>query len=223
MRSPPVGLRDRGKAKNNGFPMKSPVTQTSAPASGSETRLPPRERILRAACELFYRQGIRAVGVDAVAEAAETNKMTLYRHFASKDELVAEYLRRLTEDREAIWQQLADAHRGDPWGHLQAWLQTAAQQVTDPTSRGCAVANAAVELPEKEHPARCVIEQCKQGVRQQLTELCRACDLSQPELLADQLFMLLEGALVCTQETGRNGPADQFVRAGQALIAAHKR
>lgn len=186
-------------------------------------RLPPRERILAAACDLFYRQGIRAVGVDAIAEAAGTNKMTLYRHFASKDELVAEYLRRLWGEKDAVWQKLCTEHVSDPRGQLQAWLHEVAQQVTDPKSRGCAIANAAVELPEKDHPARCVIEQCKQKSRERLVELCRAAKIDQPELLADQLFMLLEGALVCTQATGRNGPAEQFVRAGQALIDAHLR
>lgn len=201
------------------------MTTTAAKTSSAleNTRLPPRERILAAACELFYRQGIRAVGVDAIAEAAGTNKMTLYRHFTSKDELVAEYLRRLWGEKDALWQKLCTEHPADPKGQLQAWLQEVAQQVTDPKSRGCAIANAAVELPEKHHPARCVIEQCKQNSRQRLIELCRAAKIEQPELLADQLFMLLEGALVCTQATGRNGPADQFVRAGQALIDAHSR
>jgi len=187
------------------------------------TRLPPRERILAAACELFYRQGIRAIGVDAIAEAAGTNKMTLYRHFASKDDLVAEYLRRLWQEKNSVWSRIAAEHPDDPEAQLQAWLQEAARQVTDPKSRGCAIANAAVELPEKDHPARCVIEQCKQTSRARLVELCRAARIAQPELLADQLFMLLEGALVCTQATGRNGPADQFVHAGQALIDAHSR
>jgi hypothetical protein len=104
---------------------------------------------------------------------------------------------------------------------LQAWLQEAARSVSDPTSRGCAIANAAIELPEKDHPARCVIEQCKQSSREKLVALCREANIAQPELLADQLFMLLEGALVCTQSTGRQGPACQFVEAGQALIDAH--
>ena len=72
--------------------------------------IPPRERILAVACDLFYRHGIKAVGVDAVAEAAGTNKMTLYRHFASKDELVAEYLRRLAGKASASWDKLAAAH-----------------------------------------------------------------------------------------------------------------
>lgn len=204
--------------------MNDPVTQNSAEnAAEAGERLPPRERILRAACELFYQRGIRAVGVDAIAEAAGTNKMTLYRHFASKDELVAEYLRRLLSERDAFWQKLTEEHRGDPLGQLQAWLEEAARQIGNPTSRGCAFANAAVELPDKDHPARCVIEECKREAHQQLAQLCRAAALSQPELLADQLFMLLEGALVCTQETGRHGPAEQFLRAGQALVDAHRR
>ena len=68
---------------------------------GKAEGIPPRERILAVAADLFYRHGIRAVGVEAIAEAAGTNKMTLYRHFASKDELVAAYLRCLAEKASA--------------------------------------------------------------------------------------------------------------------------
>ena len=71
----------------------------SAVSLDKDERIPPRERILAAAGDLFYRHGIRAVGVEAIAEAAGTNKMTLYRHFASKDELVAEYLRQSAQAR----------------------------------------------------------------------------------------------------------------------------
>ncbi|KAB2882297.1 MAG: TetR/AcrR family transcriptional regulator [Pseudorhodoplanes sp.] len=190
---------------------------------GISDRLPPRERIVAAARALFYRHGIRAVGVDAIAEAAGTNKMTLYRHFASKDELVAECLRRLSAEKNAVWARLEAEHPGDPRAQLQAWLREAASSVSDPRSRGCALANAAVELPEKHHPARCVIEQCKQTSRENLVALCRRAGIERPELLADQLFMLLEGALVCTQSIGPAGPACHFVTAGQAIIDAHAR
>lgn len=186
-------------------------------------RLPPRARIIAAARELFYRHGIRAVGVDAIAEAAGTNKMTLYRHFESKDALVAEYLRGLAAEKNGIWPAIEAAHPGDPRAQLEAWLIEAAGHVSDPKSRGCALANAAVELPEKEHPARCVIEQCKQLSRENLAGLCRRAGAQQPELLADQLFMLLEGALVCTQAIGREGPARNFIEAGRAIVAAHVR
>lgn len=195
---------------------------TAAKLAISE-RIPPRERIVAAARELFYRHGIRAVGVDAIAEAAGTNKMTLYRHFDSKDELVAEYLRGLAAEKNGVWTALEAAHAGDPKAELQAWLVEAARNVSDPMSRGCALANAAVELPEKQHPARCVIEQCKQDSRNKLTALCRRAGAAQPELLADQLFMLFEGALVCTQSTGHAGPACNFIDAGRAIVAAHLR
>jgi AcrR family transcriptional regulator len=193
-----------------------------AKAINSE-RIPPRDRIVAAARDLFYRQGIRAVGVDAIAEAAGTNKMTLYRHFDSKDELVAEYLRGLAAEKNGMWEAIEAAHAGDPRAQLQAWLVEAANNVSDPKSRGCALANAAVELPEKGHPARCVIEQCKQSSREKLVALCARAGARDPGLLADQLFMLLEGALVCTQSTGREGPACHFVSAGQAIIDAQLR
>ncbi|MFZ5692256.1 MAG: TetR/AcrR family transcriptional regulator [Pseudomonadota bacterium] len=186
-------------------------------------KLPPRDRIIAAARDLFYRHGIRAVGVDAIAEAAGTNKMTLYRHFDSKDALVAEYLRGLAAEKRGVWLDFEAAHPDDPRAQLEAWLVEAARNVSDPKSRGCALANAAVELPEKDHPARCVIEQCKKDSRDKLVALCRRAGAAQPELLADQLFMLFEGALVCTQATGHAGPACNFIEAGRAIVAAHLR
>src|SRR5712672_2286948 len=118
-----------------------------------DDRIPPRERILAAAADLFYRHGIRAVGVETIAEAAGTNKMTLYRHFESKDELVAEYLRRLAEAADGLWDELAAAYPREPRKQLLAWLKTVGEYSKDPDTRGCALANAAVELPEKHHPA----------------------------------------------------------------------
>src|SRR5690242_21813648 len=87
-----------------------------------DEKIPPRERILAAAAELFYRHGIRAVGVEAIAEAADTNKMTLYRHFASKDELVAECLRRFAARADGMWDAIVAAHPNDPHAQLRAWL-----------------------------------------------------------------------------------------------------
>jgi AcrR family transcriptional regulator len=196
---------------------------SSTQAIDSSERIPPRERILAAASELFYRHGIRAVGVEAVAAAAETNKMTLYRHFASKDELVAEYLRRLAGEADRTWDEFAAAHPGDARAQLQAWIQTQAKHLANADERGCPLANAAIELPEKDHPARRVIEDFKRAQREKLTALCRAAALSQPELVADELFLLLEGARVSAQSLGREGPGCRFVRMAEALIAARSR
>ena len=182
---------------------------------------PPRERILAAASDLFYRNGIRAVGVEAIAEAAGTNKMTLYRHFSSKDELVAEYLRCLATEAGGFWSELEAAHPGDPRAQLRGWLKAMEAHVIDVDQRGCALANASIELPEKDHPARKVIEQFKAAQRDRLIGLCAAIGIAEPELLADELFLLLEGARVSAQSFGPNGPASRLVRMGEALIASH--
>jgi AcrR family transcriptional regulator len=184
-------------------------------------RISPRERILLAASELFYRHGIRAVGVETIAEEAETNKMTLYRHFSSKDELVAQYLQRLAEKAKSSWDRREADHSGDPAAQLCAWLKDMAAHVANQDERGCPLANAAVELPERDHPARGVIEAFKTAQRERLIRLCAAADLAEPEMLADELFLLLEGARVTAQSMSPKGLGDRLVRMGEAMIKAH--
>jgi AcrR family transcriptional regulator len=197
---------------------KSAESESSTSAAG---RLPPRQRILMVARDLFYERGVRAVGVDEIAEAAGTNKMTLYRHFASKDLLVAECLRQFAQQADADWDHLAAAHAGNPRGELTAWLAAVTDHIIAGGGRGCALANAAVELAEKDHPARKVIEEVKRAQRDRLVRLCRAAVLHEPEFLADELFLLLEGARVSAQSVGRDGPAARLVRMGEAIIASH--
>jgi hypothetical protein len=97
-----------------------------------------------------------------------------------------------------------------------------ARHLSSGDDRGCALANAAVELPEKDHPARRVIETYKSGQRNRIVELCAAAGLSEPEMLADELFLLLEGARVSAQTMGREGLSERLVRMGEAMIAAHE-
>jgi AcrR family transcriptional regulator len=191
-------------------------------SASKDDRIPPRERIIGVARELFYRHGIRAVGVDAVAEAAGTNKMTLYRHFASKDQLVAEYLRCLAADADGLWAKLESQFPGDARAQLGAWVKEMARHVSNSEERGCALANAAVEIPEKQHPARQVIEEFKCAQRGRLMHLCRAAKLSDPELLADELFLLLEGARVTAQSMGAESPGARLVRMADVMIASHE-
>jgi AcrR family transcriptional regulator len=197
------------------------MTAKSTVTHDRAEKIPPRERILAAAGDLFYRNGIRAVGVDSIAEAAGTNKMTLYRHFASKDELVAEYLRQCAKGEASSWDKLAARHPGDALAQLRAWLKDMSGHVVNRDERGCPLVNAAVELPEKDHPARRVIEQCKCATRERVIALCRAAGLNEPELLADELSIMLEGARVTAQSMGIDGLAARLKRMGDALIAAH--
>jgi AcrR family transcriptional regulator len=193
------------------------ITELAAERVGGR----PRDRILSVARDLFYERGVRAVGVDEIAAAAGTNKMTLYRHFASKDLLVAECLREFARQSEAEWDRLAAAHPGDPRAQLTAWLVRMTDHIVGDGGRGCALANAAVELAEKDHPARKVIEEVKRAQRDRLVRLCEAAALTEPEFLADELFLLLEGARVSAQSVGADGPAARLVRMGEAIIASH--
>ena len=193
----------------------------SAVMHEKDERIRPRERLLEAAADLFYRHGIRAVGVDAIAEAAGTNKMTLYRHFPSKDELVAEYLRQSAKGADACWDRFERTHPGDALAQLRAWLREMAAHVANADERGCPLVNAAVELPEKDHPARRVIEEAKAALRSRLIRLCGAAGLSEPEMLADELHLLLEGARVTAQSVGSNGLDARLIRMGEAMIASH--
>jgi AcrR family transcriptional regulator len=194
----------------------------SAPSPSRADVIPPRQRILAAAGELFYRHGIRAVGVESIAEAAGTNKMTLYRHFESKDELVAEYLRQQASKADTFWAALEAQHPGDPLAQVRAWLAAMAAHVADCNLRGCALANAAVELPEKEHPARVVIEETKRRQREALIRLCDTAGLTEPEMLADEFLLLIEGARVTAQSMGADGLDARLMRMSEALIAAHR-
>src|ERR1700693_1290012 len=119
------------------------TTKTATRIARPETAAgPPRDRILTAARELFYRHGLHAVGVDAIAEAAGTNKTTLYRHFESKDELVAECLRELTRDFDLAWADIQGKHAGEPKQQLLALLRVSAEFKVGPDQRGCAFCNA---------------------------------------------------------------------------------
>lgn len=189
-----------------------------------ETALPEAEkeracdRIFNAACDLFYRKGIRAVGVEAIAEEARATKMTLYRAYSSKDELVAQYLRRETERVWQHWDELLAQYAGNPRKQLGVVFSELSSRVGDPNSRGCAMANAAVEITDPDHPARKIIEEHKAEVRARLLRLCADAGARDPAALADGLFLLMEGAFSSMRTLGSSGPGDSVERAAEALI-----
>ena len=196
-----------------------------APASRKRDANGPsaRERIFKTAATLFYRRGIRAVGVETIAEEANTTKMSLYRSFPSKDELVAEWLRDHDVNFWRTWDAMSQKHPDDPRKQLKAAFSLLAKQVVNPQARGCAMANAAVELTDKDHPARKVIEAHKAKLHARLTEMCQRIGVRKPGLLADQLFLLMEGAQVTAQSLGPRSPARNVARAAEAIIDAHLR
>ena len=201
-----------------------PVADRPKPAAARQGgSAPPRERILAAARALFYRRGIHVVGVDAIAEAAGTNKMTLYRHFASKDLLIAACVSEITREFDVAWDAIAAAHAGDPKGQLLAWLRHVCDFKENEAERGCALANAAVELPDKDHPARRVIREAKSAHRERLVRLCGDASLTDPEGLADEMLLLWEGARVTAQSVGSEGLSARLTAMLEALVADHAR
>jgi AcrR family transcriptional regulator len=185
--------------------------------------LSPRERILEAAGDLFHRYGIRGVGVEAIAESAGTNKMTLYRHFESKDELVAEWLRGIVAQKEAEWQESQARNPDDPKAQLREWSRRVAKKLSEMDERCSTLHNSLAELPEKGHPARQVIEAHKLREHKRILKLCREAGFHEPELAADQFVFLLEGATSCVASLGLKRVGEQLMLTVDRWIAASQR
>lgn len=184
----------------------------------SAAERPARGRILESARRLFYERGIRAVGVEAVVEDAGVTKMSLYRHFASKDELVAACL---GEREAAFWGwfdgKLAE-HPGEPRVQLLALFRGLAKRTTAPGFRGCPMTNAAIEFPEPDHPGRKVAETHKRELLERLRELAAGTGARDPEALADGLLLLFEGAYASSQTFGPGGPARSAALVAERLL-----
>src|SRR6516165_9161625 len=118
--------------------------------SGTEVR----DKILATASDLFYKQGIRAVGVDLVVEQAGVAKTSLYRHFRTKDDLVVAFLQRMDEEFWKTWDEVSQQHPDDGRAELKAQLEWIGERVNQPDYRGCPQLNIAAEYPELGHPAR---------------------------------------------------------------------
>ena len=177
-----------------------------------------RARILVAAGNLFHTQGIRGIGVEAIAEAANTNKMTLYRYFESKEELIAECVRGIIAEKDAEWDEMSAAHKGDPQGHLLEWSRRLAAKLAAMEGRGSILHNAIAELPESEHPARRVIQGYKQREHKRVRRLCEEAGFQNPDLAANLFYMMLEGASSCVQSIGPKQIGEHLVQLVDLMV-----
>jgi AcrR family transcriptional regulator len=180
-----------------------------------------RGRILETACTLFYRHGVRAVGVDLVVEKARVAKTSLYRHFRTKDDLIAAFLQREDEDFWGTWDRVADQHGDEPAAELDAHLGWIGERVERPDYRGCPQINVAAEFPETDHPARKVATAHKRQMRLRLKGIAERLRVARPDELAGQLSLLINGAFVSSQifEPGEATPL--LRRTAHALIQAN--
>ena len=180
-----------------------------------------RRRLLDAARELFYGEGICATGVSALAERAGVTKMTLYAHFPSKNDLVAAYL----EDSDRRWREFLEEKLSgceDPRGGLLAVCDAYREYFMAREMRGCAFVNCAAEFPDPDHPARRMIRRHKAGVRERIRDLAAEAGAEDPATLAERLFVVLEGVYVTGALEGETGVLDRsrafFVELVEAAI-----
>ncbi len=167
---------------------------------------PAGERILTVASALFYERGIKAVGVDLIADEAGTTKKTLYDRFGSKDGLIMRYLERRFE----TWQEFvtkhleacsdAEARIYGVFDALEAWMRE--------NDRGCGFVNAFAEFGGTDHPALAVIRREKEWTRALFVRLAREADHDDAEGLGTRLSLIYEGAIVLSTAGGRNDAID---------------
>jgi AcrR family transcriptional regulator len=157
-----------------------------------------RERILGAAQQLFREQGINNTGMDQLCATAQVSKRTAYQHFGSKDELIAEYLRRHDPDTMPEVFERADL---TPRDRLLAAFENPLVS-THEAPPLCPFIGAAVEISDPEHPARVRAREYKQSVADRLTEAAREAGAADAELLGEQLALLLDGASARTRAVG---------------------
>ncbi len=165
--------------------------------SSKETRTQSaRDRVLAAASKLFYRDGIHATGVDTVVAESGVTKMTLYKHFGSKVDLVVAVLR----DRDAAWMawmaDVVERTRGtEPGCRLLALFDGLDAWFHEAEFRGCAFLKAAAEFPDVAHPVHQQVARHFRNVREYVYTLVVETGASQPEALADSLCLLMNGAI----------------------------
>jgi AcrR family transcriptional regulator len=180
-----------------------------------------RERVLATAYDLFSRYGTRAVGVDRIIEESGVAKMTLYRNFASKDELILAFLER----REARWtrawlQSEVEARAATPGGRLLAIFDTFGEWFAIDGFEGCSFINVMLEVSEPGHPVRDAAVRHLAAIRAFLAGLAAEAGIADPDAFARQWHILMKGSIVAAAE----GDAHAAARArelGQLLLERH--
>jgi AcrR family transcriptional regulator len=198
----------------------APSQAAAAPPKGtSAPRLSARERLLAAADELFYGNGINTVGIDRVIEHAGVAKASLYDCFGSKDELIRAYLLRRGERRQArINERLAKCET--PEEKILSIFDVLAESASQPSYRGCAFVRAGADANSSDS-VKSVCESARAFMRDKFTELARAAGATDPEVLGCQLLLLYDGAATAAyMDTNANAVNTARAAAAQMLSAA---
>ena len=184
-----------------------------------KTEVAPKDKVFQTAARLFYQHGYRAIGVDTIAAQAGIGKMTLYRHYPSKDNLIVAYLQ---NSNETFWENFEQITKDVPYPRekLLAFFEALQNYVMTPVCYGCPFLNVATEYPDPGHPGHQVAIEHKQSVRERFGKLASQAGARNPFVLADQLFLLMDGAYMAARMFGTQNPASHLASAAKALIDA---
>jgi AcrR family transcriptional regulator len=178
-----------------------------------------RQRVLATASELFYSEGIRAIGVDAVVEQSGVSKTSLYRLFESKDALIAAFAAEQDRSFWAWWDRLEPQHADDPRGLLDALLSGIAKRIGRPAFRGCPLLNLATEFSDDNHPGRVVARGNKEEMRARPATIVAKLGAVDPNRTASQIALMINGAYVTCLVAGPADLRGDLVDAAMRLLA----
>ncbi|MDN4613870.1 TetR/AcrR family transcriptional regulator [Leifsonia sp. F6_8S_P_1B] len=176
-----------------------------------------REALIQAATELFYADGLRAVSVDKVIEKAGTTKVTFYRHFKSKDDLVVAHLERRAEQERAGIAGAREAAAGDPDRTFQLIAQQLGTMACEQGFRGCPFINAAAEYPDPASPVRAAVDAHRTWCKTTFAEIVGPLGLQDPQAVADDLMLIRDGAMVSGYLDDAEALGASFLRSARAL------
>lgn len=179
-----------------------------------------RDRLIETATELFYQEGIRAVGIDTVVERSGVSKSSLYRTFASKDALIAAFAEEQNRRYWKWWDETVRPFEGAPRAQIDALLNGLADQIATPQFRGCPFINLATEFPDQTHPGTAIACGNKKEMRQRLSDLALAIGAREPRRLGDQLALLIDGAYGHATTLGAAGLKRELLDTAWLIIDA---
>ena len=181
----------------------------------------PKDKLFQTAARLFYQHGYRAIGVDTIAAESGIGKMTLYRHYPSKDDLIVAFLHQSNEDFWSYFEQSTN-DSATAREKLLAFFQALQNYAVSPECYGCPFINVATEFPETDYAGHQVALEHKQAVRFRFNQLAREAGARQPEVLANALHLLMDGAYMAARMYGASAdnPAADVAEAARQLIDA---
>jgi AcrR family transcriptional regulator len=180
-----------------------------------------RERLSRAAYELFSREGVRAVGVDAVIARAGTAKMTLYRNFTSKDDLILDFLRRREQLWTREWLEAESRRRGEsPRARLLAIFDVFSEWFRAPDFEGCSFITTLIEVNDPGHPVHRAAVEHLANIRSYIETLAAECGIRDVDSFARKWHILMKGSILAAHE-GDTEAANRARELGELLLAQH--